>query len=79
MNLVPLDEFVSFVEKAEEISPDPKDMSYIALALKLNANIWSNDKDLKNKKLVIALFQMRFFRLSSLFNAFASLDSYYYA
>ena len=56
MNLVPLDEFVSFVEKAEEISPDPKDMSYIALALKLNANIWSNDKDLKNKQNLVKVY-----------------------
>jgi len=56
MNLVPLDEFVSFVEKAEEISPDPKDISYIALALKLNANIWSNDKDLKNKQNLVKVY-----------------------
>ena len=30
------------------ISPDPDDVQYIALALKLNIPIWSNDKELKH-------------------------------
>jgi len=50
INLVPLDEIVPFLEQAEKISPDPKDIAYIALALKLHIAIWSNDKALKEKQ-----------------------------
>lgn len=47
IKLIPLKKFTPFMEKAEEISPDPKDAVYIALALALDAKIWSNDKHLK--------------------------------
>ncbi len=40
-------ELLNKTEKAEEITPDPDDMAYFALALKLNCAIWSNDKKLK--------------------------------
>ena len=36
-----------FLKKAELISPDPKDLVYIACALATNSKIWSNDKKLK--------------------------------
>ncbi len=38
-----------YVNEAEAISPDPDDMVYFALALKLNCGIWSNDKKLKSQ------------------------------
>jgi|SRR3989344_9432115 len=38
-----------FVEKANKISPDEEDSFYLALALKLNCPIWSNDKRLKSQ------------------------------
>ncbi|ODS39618.1 MAG: hypothetical protein A7315_10755 [Candidatus Altiarchaeales archaeon WOR_SM1_79] len=34
--LVPIEEIKPFIEKAKEVSPDIKDVPYIALALKLN-------------------------------------------
>ena len=37
------------LEEAEKISIDQKDISYVALSLKLNIPIWSNDKDLKKQ------------------------------
>src|SRR3989338_3793076 len=42
--IVPLEELVPYVEEAEKLTPDPDDMAYFALALKLNCAIWSNDK-----------------------------------
>ena len=39
-----------YVDEAEEISPDPDDVAYIALALKLKCGIWSQDKALKEKQ-----------------------------
>ncbi len=46
--LVPIEEIQPYVEEAIKISPDVKDVPYIALALKLHIPIWSNDKSLKN-------------------------------
>lgn len=54
--LVPLEELADYVGDAERITPDPKDMTYVALALKLNCAIWSNDKDLKEKQKVIKVY-----------------------
>ena len=35
------------MDKANRITPDPDDAEYIALAMRVKASIWSNDKDLK--------------------------------
>lgn len=47
--LVPLEELTPYVKEAEKLSPDPNDLAYFALALKLNCAIWSNDKKLKQQ------------------------------
>ena len=47
--LVPLEELIPYVKEAEKITPDPDDMAYFALALKLDCAIWSNDKKLKEQ------------------------------
>lgn len=43
-------DYKEFLSEAKEISPDLKDAPYFALALKLNAPIWTNDKLLKNQQ-----------------------------
>jgi predicted nucleic acid-binding protein len=50
IDLIPDYEFQKFINQAEEITPDPDDVKYIALALKNNCPIWSNDKKLKEQK-----------------------------
>ncbi|HLD18946.1 MAG TPA: PIN domain-containing protein [Candidatus Nanoarchaeia archaeon] len=45
-------EFKDKLQGADSISPDPDDIQYFALALKLNCPIWSNDKKLKEQKKV---------------------------
>ncbi len=50
--LIPLEELTTFLEKAEEICPDPDDVVYFTLALKLNCPIWSNDKKIRKQHLV---------------------------
>ena len=45
-------EYVDFLSEAKNISPDPKDVPYFALALKFNCPIWTNDKLLKTQKKV---------------------------
>lgn len=47
--IVPLEELVHYIDEAEELTPDPYDMVYFALALKLSCAIWSNDKKLKEQ------------------------------
>lgn len=49
IKLIPYEEIEPFVEEAEKICPDPKDVQYFALALKLNCGIWTNDKKLKKQ------------------------------
>ena len=49
ISIIPLEELVPYVEEADKLTPDPDDMVYFALALKLNCAIWSNDKKLKNQ------------------------------
>jgi len=46
-------EFKQLISIAEKISPDPNDIEYVALALKMKCNIWSNDKRLKEQDKVI--------------------------
>lgn len=49
ITIVPKDETKEFLKKAQQISPDPDDVMYVATALKLQCSIWSNDKKLKNQ------------------------------
>jgi len=51
VEFIPLDEYSKFLQKASCI-PDKGDIDFIALALKLSAPIWSNDKELKKQSLV---------------------------
>lgn len=50
------EEIDPYLERAEKISPDIKDVTYIALALRLNCAIWSNDKALKEKQNVVTVY-----------------------
>ena len=47
VTIMPLEEFKEFWEEAKQISPDPDDVEYLAVALSLNCAIWSNDRNLK--------------------------------
>jgi len=52
IEIIPFEEFEDKYEEAEKISPDPDDVPYLALALKLGCAIWSNDKELKKQSVV---------------------------
>lgn len=56
ITLVPYEEIKPFVAKAENVSPDKKDVPYVALALKMNIAIWSNDKPLKSKQKAVKVY-----------------------
>lgn len=45
-------EYAEFLPKAIEISPDPKDTAYLALALKLDCPLWTQDTALKRQSQV---------------------------
>jgi predicted nucleic acid-binding protein len=55
ITFIPLEELVSYIDKAKELSPDPKDNLYFAMALKFHAKIWSNDKRLRNQDQISVL------------------------
>ena len=43
------EDFEKFIKHAKKICPDPNDVEYFSLALKLNCPFWSNDKELKKQ------------------------------
>ncbi|KXB05664.1 hypothetical protein AKJ50_00360 [candidate division MSBL1 archaeon SCGC-AAA382A13] len=47
IDTIPASQFEDFLQKGEEVSPDPKDFEYFALALKQDCPIFSGDKKLK--------------------------------
>ena len=56
ISILPYDDILPFLETAKSISPDEKDTVYLALALRLQCAMWSNDKALKEKQDVIKVF-----------------------
>lgn len=53
ITVVSQDEYEKYMERAKKISPDEKDVMYVALALKLKSGIWSNDGRLKDQDKII--------------------------
>jgi len=49
VKFIPFEKYQKFLDSALEISPDPNDIDFFALALKLNLPIWTNDRLLKNQ------------------------------
>ena len=56
ISIVPKKEIAPFMDEANKISPDPKDTIYLALAIALKSNIWSNDKKLKQEQTKITIY-----------------------
>jgi putative PIN family toxin of toxin-antitoxin system len=52
ITIIPKKEYSNYFKKAKSISPDPNDFIYFALALKMKASIWSNDKQLKKQNII---------------------------
>ena len=52
ITIIPKEEYFYYFKKAKLISPDPNDFIYFALALKMKACIWSNDKKLKEQNII---------------------------
>ncbi len=53
IKVIPKKIYIEFLDQANKLSPDPKDVLYFALALSLECPIWSNDRRLKNQDTVI--------------------------
>jgi len=49
INFVPSEEIEPYLSEARKISPDPNDAVYFAVALKVNASLWTNDAILKKQ------------------------------
>ena len=55
VKFLPKEYYQSFLKTAEEISPDKSDAHFLALCLRLNLPLWSNDKELKKQNKVIVV------------------------
>lgn len=55
VEVVSLELFSSHKEQAQQVSPDPKDTPFFALALQLNATLWSNEPRLKRQSKIKVL------------------------
>lgn len=55
VRFVPLEEYSSKLPEAKDISPDPDDIDFFAVALLLDAIIWSQEKRLKRQDRVEVL------------------------
>ena len=56
ISIIPKKEIKPFINEADKISPDPKDTVYLALAIALKSDIWSNDKKLKQDQTKITIY-----------------------
>ena len=61
---IPLDEVKYYLDEADKISPDLDDSIYFAIALKIGASIWTNEKRLKKQD------QIKIFTTSDLVKIF---------
>jgi predicted nucleic acid-binding protein len=52
VEFIPVEKYTGFLKDAINISPDPNDIDFLALAIKLNVKLWSNDSNLKNQRKV---------------------------
>ena len=52
IKFIEFSEYEDFIKEAINTLPDPEDSPYLALALSMNAAIWSNDPHLKRQSLV---------------------------
>jgi predicted nucleic acid-binding protein len=59
ISIVPRKSFLEFIELGKEISPDPDDYPYFALALKLGCGIWTQDKDAKSQQAKVQIFDTK--------------------
>lgn len=52
IEVIPAEEYSRFRKEATDLSPDPDDWPFLALCLKLNIPLWSNDKKIKTQSRV---------------------------
>ena len=50
IQIIPVNLFRDYIKKAQIITPDPKDTIYLACAMTVKANIWSNDRVLTEEQ-----------------------------
>ena len=52
IKIISNEETAKFIAEAKKFCPDPDDIDYFALALKLKCALWSQDKALKQQKII---------------------------
>lgn len=52
VEFIPINEYTEYLPRALKISPDPNDVDFFSLALKMQLPLWSNDHELKNQRTI---------------------------
>ena len=55
VQFISTDDYKEFLPKALQFCPDPNDIDFLALSLKLKHPLWSNDSRLKHQNAVLIL------------------------
>ncbi len=69
VEFIPFKEYSAFLRKVSHV-PDKDDIDFIALALKLSAPIWSNDKELKRQSSPVLVFNTKEFIAKFLYTSY---------
>ena len=56
---IPLKSYQGELKEASRVCPDPNDVDFFALAIKLDCGIWSNEKALKEKQTKVGVFNTK--------------------
>ncbi|MBI4453743.1 hypothetical protein HY636_03810 [Candidatus Woesearchaeota archaeon] len=62
--VIPLKEYSLYIKRATDISPDEKDIDFLALSFMFKCTLWSNDRKLKEQDLVEVLNTKEIIELS---------------
>ena len=65
VELLSFAEFSAYLPEAKKVSPDPADVEYLAVALKLRCALWSQDKQLKSQSVIKVLSTSELLKLLS--------------
>ncbi|MFH1073139.1 MAG: PIN domain-containing protein [Nanoarchaeota archaeon] len=73
VTFIPLEDYAPFLKKALKISPDPNDVDFFALAMKLKTPIWSNDARLKKQNKITIFSTIELMNLPEVQNILRAL------
>jgi predicted nucleic acid-binding protein len=69
VEFVPVEDYRDMLKSALDICPDSGDIDFFALALRLRAPLWSNDRLLKRQKRVVVVCTLELIEMPEFFES----------